>query len=95
MKPDEAIRILRYEKPAKEYVGNLTEALDKAIEALEKQIPKPVQYIEGVVEKQPFCPECEGYVSRIVFIPVDRQENAPKISYCEFCGQAIDWKGGE
>lgn len=43
MKPEEAIRILRYEKPAKEYVGNQTEALDMAVEALEKQIPKPVE----------------------------------------------------
>ena len=35
MKPEDAIRILRYVKPAKKYVGKLTEAIDMAIEALQ------------------------------------------------------------
>jgi len=99
MTKEEAIRILRYEKPAKEYVGNLTEALDKAIEALEKQIPKPVQYETdytwGIKDQTPVCPVCDMYVTKIVFLPVEGHEDAPRISYCESCGQAIDWKGGE
>lgn len=75
------------------------EALEAAIEALRKQIPKPVQYETdytwGIKDQQPVCPVCDMYLTKIVFLPVDGNENAPRISYCETCGQAIDWKGGE
>ena len=70
------------------------EALDMAIDILKKQIPKPVQYETdytwGIENQQPVCPECDGYLSHIVFI-TENGKRKNKISYCEWCGQAIDW----
>lgn len=78
---------------------NLVEdALCMAIEALEKQIPKPVEFVTdytwAIGNEQPICPVCESDVSKIVFFPVDEVE-AKDVSYCEFCGQAIDWSEGD
>ena len=70
------------------------EALDMAIDILKKQIPKPVHYEAdytwGITEQQPVCPECDSYLTRTVFITIDGTEGK-KISYCDHCGQAIDW----
>lgn len=72
----------------------VADAMELAMEALEKQIPQQAEYVTdytwAIGNKQPICPECERYISPIVFIPVEGVE-AKKISYCEFCGQAIDW----
>ena len=74
------------------------EIKEKIRKALEKQTPMSVQSVTdrtwGIEEQQPVCPECDSYLTRTVFIPIDGTEGK-KISYCEFCGQAIDWKGGE
>lgn len=82
-------------KPPKDFA----EAFDKAIEALEKQEPKPVQYTTdhtwGEESKQPVCPVCEMYLPKMVFIPVEGHEDAPRISYCDSCGQAIDWSADD
>lgn len=65
-------------------------AVIKAFEALEKQIPKKVEYgIDGSwgVEKgQPVCPVCDYFITRTQFIGEGK-----KVTYCEHCGQAIDW----
>lgn len=58
------------------------EALFKAIEALEKQIPKkPIFEREQIslfgVDDDAYCPNCRCSI--------------PKVKYCEECGQAIDW----
>lgn len=67
---------------------------DTAVEAVEKQMPMPVRYETdyawGIKGKQPVCPECDSYLTRTVFIPIDGTEGK-KISYCDHCGQAIDW----
>lgn len=55
MNEQEAIKRLKYEKPAREYHGNLDKAIDKAIKALEKQISKKV--VAGVRCKCPSCGE--------------------------------------
>lgn len=62
-------------------------AYEKAIKALEKQIPKMIIYQES--EKCYKCPTCET--------PVDMDNDdlyvygiePPK--YCDECGQALDW----
>lgn len=54
----------------------ITEALDMAIEALEKQIPEKVKIENGYFE----CPYCQ------TDIEIDKGK-----SYCEVCGQALDW----
>ena len=70
------------------------EALSVAIEALEKQIPKkPNKEVEtswGIKREVNVCPVCDYYLSEINFIG-----DGKKVSYCEVCGQAIDWENLE
>lgn len=59
------------------------EAFCKAVEALEKQVPKkPIFEREQTspfgVDDIPYCPNCKC--------------DLPEVSYCEKCGQAIDWE---
>ena len=63
----------------------LGEALNMAIESLEKGIPiRPIMRIEekGFNKGRiyPHCPICDT-------MPVSH----PNVSYCDKCGQAIDW----
>lgn len=58
-------------------------AMDKAISALEKQMPKRVhKNYDGLSAR--WC-ECGGYVAT----PIHGYK------YCPYCGQAIDWSGKE
>ena len=59
------------------------EALDMAIEALEKQIPKKPLH----EHKNYYCPVCreDGWMLWDDAIPNDMD------SFCGKCGQAIDW----
>ena len=85
MTPEEAIKVLRvildpYDYPfgekSKCYQYDL-EAINKAIEALEKQIPKkPYDTVH--------CPSCKIEVE---LQPIDIEQ----VTYCLHCGQAIDW----
>lgn len=54
--------------------------IHKAIEALEKQIPKkPIKWADKIL----ICPNCARaeYIKKIDILD----------TYCGFCGQAIDW----
>lgn len=53
------------------------EALDVAIQALEKQIPKKLDFTED--KEFALCPCCNGNGL------TDKQE------YCDNCGQKLDW----
>ena len=89
MTPEEAIKVLRvildpYDYPfgekSKCYQYDL-EAINKAIEALEKQIPKkPYDTVH--------CPLCKIEVE---LQPIDTEQ----VTYCLHCGQAIDWEVDE
>ena len=89
MTPEEAIKVLRvildpYDYPfgekSKCYQYDL-EAINKAIEALEKQIPKkPYDIVH--------CPLCKIEVE---LQPIDTEQ----VTYCLHCGQAIDWSDNE
>ena len=82
---EEAIKVLRvvldpYDYPfgekSKCYQYDL-EAINKAIEALEKQIPKkPYDIVH--------CPLCKIEVE---LQPIDTEQ----VTYCLHCGQTIDW----
>ena len=77
---EQAIKVLETLKPALAIFG-LHEAINIAIKALEKQIPKkPVQW-NRIVRTCPICHEPHssflGY------------------KYCYNCGQAIDWSDEE
>ena len=96
---EEAISILTKDralclfKPMTGDVGPLNEdcrmsaeAMKLAIETLEKQIPKkPIFEREQTspfgVDDVPYCPNCKC--------------SLPEVSYCEECGQAIDWEASE
>ena len=61
-------------------------AYNVAINALEKQIPKkPIFESEQTspfgVDDVPYCPSCRC--------------DLPEVSYCEKCGQALDWSDTE
>ena len=63
------------------------EALEIAVIALEKQIPKVAEHEDGVWS---ICPCCGGSVCNDTEHAVNRE-----VSYCEHCGQAIDWENSE
>jgi len=58
----------------------LEDALDMAIEALEKQIPMKVRITTSTKR----CGRCKRQLSAIGNIHPER-------NYCQRCGQAIDW----
>lgn len=67
----------------------LKEALDMALDALEKQIPQQPDlegdgYWDGeLVYDTGYCPRCHK--------DYEIEYHTPK--FCENCGQALDWKG--
>ena len=66
-----------------------------AISALEKQVPKkPNKAIDsswGIRKEVHVCPACDYYLTEVHFIAPQKIESNKKITYCETCGQAIDW----
>ena len=84
----EAIECLKSNKPTSGYLM-LQEAIDMAIQALEKQIPKKPQnkkysfYPRSTLLKSKYgeCPNCKS-------IQVDDE-------YCANCGQKLDWSDEE
>lgn len=103
MTESEAIKEVRFnmskiglsDKAAKRVV----EARNVAIKALEKQIPKkPNKTIDsswGVKKEVHVCPVCDYYLTEVHFIAPQKIESNKKITYCETCGQAIDWSDEE
>lgn len=77
MNEQEAIKRLKYEKPAREYQGNFDKVIDIAIEAIEKQIPKKPTSTDGFMRLWR-CPSCKA--------PMGYGQ-----SYCHCCGQKLDW----
>lgn len=86
MTAKEAIQRLRLVAPL--FDGQNRQAIDKAIEALEKQIPKKPDY-EGdgyddsgnLIYDTYYCPNCYGFYE----IDYDRY------NFCPNCGQRLDW----
>lgn len=44
----------------------------------------------GIPNKQPVCPKCDCYLGTVHFLC---EGDKRKVTYCESCGQAIDWEG--
>lgn len=87
MIPKEAIKILEVAKAEVEwnYPLDYAIAIDTAIEALEKQIPKkPISLGEDIDRDVGQCPNCKEII--------DTYED---YKYCSDCGQAIDWRDEE
>lgn len=87
MTPKEAIKILEVAKAEVEwnYPLDYAIAIDTAIEALEKQIPKkPIKSDREIRYCEVWkCPKCGFEWSNRV------------VDYCYKCGQAIDWRDVE
>ncbi len=62
--------------------GHYTEALEMAIEVLEKQAPKKPQKILLPYGTGYECRECGNELS----------VNSFNVQYCHWCGQRIDWE---
>lgn len=60
----------------------------------ERDIPiKPKETTDkawGIPTRQAVCPKCDYYLDNIVFLG---DYKGKRITYCEICGQAIDWEG--
>lgn len=81
----------------------ITEALDMAIEALEKQTPKKVKKEKHITVHNPFglvhncldfivthhCPNCNHCIQEYEDSGVYPQT---RNDYCNVCGQALKWK---
>ena len=44
----------------------------------------------GIQHRQAVCPKCDYYLGGVVFLGDGKGK---KVTYCETCGQAIDWEG--
>lgn len=75
----EAIEHIRYIRSCSDWDAEGYKALNMAVDALEKQIPK--KNINGA------CPACHN-----IFL-FKRNEIIGNV--CKWCGQAIDWSGGD
>lgn len=60
----------------------------------ERDIPiKPKETTDrtwGIPHKQAVCPKCDYYLGQIAFLG---DYKGKRVTYCETCGQAIDWEG--
>lgn len=60
----------------------------------ERDIPmKPIETTDtawGIPKKQAVCPKCDYYLGHIAFLG---DYKGKRITYCETCGQAINWEG--
>ena len=73
--------------------------IKKTIEKLpsaqpERDIPvKPIETTDkawGIPKRQAVCPNCDYYLGHVAFLG---DYKGKRITYCETCGQAIDWEG--
>ena len=94
MTESEAIKLLEYiretgngETP---YVGCAQSiAIEMAINALEKQIPKKPYCIE---DKMWCCPVCDNHLlPKWVKYPTELMPKTEGLPHCMSCGQKIDW----
>ena len=81
MTENEASTILKAEIVHHPERSIFAEALEVAIQALEKQIPKKPDFTED--KEFALCPCCNGKGL------LDKQK------YCDNCGQKLDWSGEE
>lgn len=60
----------------------------------EKETPVKVEYRKdnswGVESYQPYCPICQSEISKVEFLDISEDKNAERITYCEWCGHALD-----
>ena len=84
---------------AVEDVKKVTDEVVKELKQLpsahpERDIPiKPIATTDrawGIPHRQAVCPKCDYYLGHVAFLDCYKGK---RITYCETCGQAIDWEG--
>ena len=86
MEASEAIKELHKIRPRGGIIPQKrAEALDMAIQALEKQIPKKVKNSGERIPFEWYCPTCGEILCDDGYKDTD-------IKYCEQCGQVLDWE---
>lgn len=94
MKPEEVKSELIdiYEHAVEYHDGRSDEAVDMAVEALNKQIPKKpkIRHYEEEGEP-PYTKICCPNGCHVQLYPVTEKRLAHEHVYCPSCGQAIDW----
>ena len=76
--------VLKIEKGRIHKDISLIGALETAIKALEKQIPKKYELFLG----QDLCPTCNNTFGSDA---IRKTLSSWKMNYCQYCGQALDW----
>ena len=81
-------------------MSNLISKMEQIVDIIEnlpsaeRDIPvKPIETTDrawGIPKKQAVCPKCDYYLGHIAFLD---DYKGKRITYCETCGQAIDWEG--
>ena len=93
MKPQEAIQGMKFYKEKlhngifKDNIG----AFDIAISALEKQMPKKPYKSKDHKQNDYYCNVCKRYLGD----EMELKYACLQPTYCEHCGQALDWSGEE
>lgn len=60
---------------------DMIECREVCHKALEKQIPKKPLWVDNIPHSK--CPVCHNVVAAYI--------DSPKLPYCYWCGQALDW----
>lgn len=77
------------------------DTIDKIVDMMpsaqpDRDIPvKPVETTDKawcIPSRQAVCPKCDYYLGHVAFLG---DYKGKRITYCETCGQAIDWEGWE
>ena len=87
----ERLAITDYRQQIPEYY----EAIELAVEALEKQMPKKPNYVpddDTCVYYHWECPECGNYYGHSIKKGI-RALYGNSAVYCSRCGQCLDWEG--
>ena len=68
----------------------------EALPSVQPERDTPIKPIEttdrawGIPHRQAVCPKCDYYLGHVAFLG---DYKGKRITYCETCGQAIDWEG--
>ena len=87
---EEAIEILQEERNYCQFPVYIERAIETAISAIEKQIPKEPKSVERYLFECPCCKDDLGVSEDDIFV-----YEIPTPMYCSKCGQALDWSDTE
>lgn len=77
-------------------IMNIAKSIIIAIPSAQPERDTPIKPIEttdrawGIPQRQAVCPKCDYYLGHVAFLG---DYKGKRITYCETCGQAIDWEG--